>query len=145
MWRNQSQWHFCVVKMTFIFTSIYRFLLQALKQDNKKIAQMYTVFYTFQSQLVGCFSICINSLSVWSLFFFSLCNALQKLHISKKKKSGFFSESRNSSRPVTTSCSIFNIFNQRHRENGGVFFLFKHVLCKYWYLKIDPSSTSADF
>lgn len=45
VWKNQSQWYFCVVKSTFIFTVIYGFL-QALKQDNKKnFVQMYNGFH----------------------------------------------------------------------------------------------------
>lgn len=53
MWRNQSQWHFCVVNSTFIFTFIYGFL-QALKQDNKKNLLKCTIVFTFQFQSVKC-------------------------------------------------------------------------------------------
>lgn len=48
VWRNQSQWHFCVVNSTFIFTFIYGFL-QALKQDNKSICSNVQLVSHFNS------------------------------------------------------------------------------------------------
>lgn len=64
VWRNQSQWHFCVVNSTFIFTFIYGFL-QALKQDNKKYLFKCTAGFTFQFQSVQRCSACgAASLSV---------------------------------------------------------------------------------
>lgn len=52
VWRNQSQWHFCVV-LNFYF-HIHLWFLQALKQDNKKNLFKCTIGFTFQSQSVQC-------------------------------------------------------------------------------------------
>lgn len=122
MWRNQSQWHFCVVKMTFIFTSIYGFLLQALKQDNKKFAQMYTVFYTFQSQSVGCFSICINTLSVLPV------QCIAKTFI-LANKNWVFSLNQEIHLGLSLLPALFSIFLTKDTEKMVVFSFYLNTSC----------------
>lgn len=51
MWRNQSQWHFCVVKSTFIFTFVYGFC-KHWNKIIKEFAQMYNCFHISISQLI---------------------------------------------------------------------------------------------
>lgn len=89
MWRNQSQWHFCVVNSTFIFTFIYGFL-QALKQDNKKYLFKCTVGFPVQFQSVQCNSSTLIGLRRWRLKYFDPPHPMTSFFFSflfwKKKK-----------------------------------------------------------
>lgn len=88
---------------------------------------MYTVFYTFQSQLVGCFSICINSLYVWSLFF-SPCAMHGKKFI-LAKENWAFSMNQKIHLGLLLLPALFSIFLTKDTEKMVVLPFYLNTSC----------------
>lgn len=74
VWRNQSQWHFCVVNSTFIFTFIYGFC-KHWNKTIKEFVQMYNRLHISISvgQMQLCISSCIISTTHGSFLEFVAC------------------------------------------------------------------------